>query len=89
MVILTAFQNTINSDLKKTNQTDCSVTCKDEINQQAIIFFAFYNSRKEDFGKPLAALPKKKTILSFGDINFPETNSNGFTSKEDDEQTVL
>ena len=92
-----AVKTNIQSELLKTNLPDCSLACKLVINNQTIFLCAFYNPAKgskyrytkEEFCHLVNAMPKNSTSLICGDLNFPETNWNSFTSQDDEEQGIL
>ena len=95
--VMVAIKNSINCELLKIDQPECSLTCKLEISNQIIYICVFHNppkrSRyryvKEDFEKLIAAVPKTKAALICGDLNFPNTNWSNFGSEDEEEQSIL
>ena len=92
-----AIKNNLASEKIITDQPDCSLTCRLEINNLSCFIPVFYNPPKgsvyrytqKDFGTLLSALPKNSRSKICGDLNFPNTNWLNFPSEDTDEQEVL
>ena len=91
-----AIKNSLAYEQLNTDQPECSLTCRLEINKLRF-FSVFYNPPKgggyrytqEDFGTLLSSLPKNSTAIICRDLNFPNTNWHNFSSEDTDEQEVL
>ena len=79
-----AIKNSLASEQRNTDQPDCSLTCRLEINKRC-----GYRYTQEDFGTLLSALPKNSTAKICGDLNFPNTSWHNFSSEDTDKQEVL
>ena len=94
---MTAIKNNLASEQIITDQPDCSLTCRLEINNLSFFIPVFYNPPKgsvnrytqKDFGTLLSALPKNSRAKICGDLNFPNTNWLNFPSEDTDEHEVL
>ena len=95
--VMVAINNSIKCELLKTDQPDCSLTCKPEINHQKTFTCVFYNppegsiNRKvrEDFEKLIAAVPKTEAAPLCGHLSFPNTKWSNLSSEDEEEQSVL
>ena len=92
-----AVKNSLASEQLNTDQPDCSLTCRLEINKLSFFISMFYKPpkgsghryTKEDFGTFLSVQPKSSTAIICGDSNFAKANVHNFSSEDTDEQEAL
>ena len=95
--VMVARKNSVKYELLRTDQLDCSLTRKLEINNPMICICVSYNTPqgrrnryvKEGFEKLIANVPQTKAALICGDIIFPNTNWSNFSSEDEEEHWVL
>ena len=94
---LIAVKNTVSSHRLKTKEVDSCVLCKVKIEGVEIYICSFHNPPKtspyrytmNDFQEILRELPKRNIVLVCGDLNFPNTNWDSWTTFDEEEAELI